>query len=474
MDGLLLLIATDASLISQVQTACEDAAIDLEIVATPVDATLDAADVIVCSEDDFDHIRDQYLGASVLIYGQAADSQRAIESIKHGAFDYLLQPISPAMLTRRIQAARRVGQDTKRPAVYDAPTDSTADVDRIVGQSPAMHDVYKAIGRIAPRDINVLITGESGTGKELVARAILHHSPRRNAPYLAVNCAAIPETLLESELFGHEKGSFTGAHQQRIGKFEQCHGGTLFLDEIGDIPLSTQSKLLRVLQDQTFQRLGGSDVIRCDVRIIAATHQPLEDLIEQRAFRADLYYRLNVASIHVPPLREREVDVVLLAHFFVEKYNRDFATDIQAFAPETLPILLQYSWPGNVRELENVIQSTLVMAQGPILRPEFLPESIRRGSGVPTHATPEAHEEPRTARPVGPDAMQALASSWVAGSDAGERRFHAAVAAFEAELIRAALRESQGRFSAAAKHLGISRTTLRKKIDTYGIRITVD
>jgi DNA-binding NtrC family response regulator len=332
-----------------------------------------------------------------------------------------------------------------------------------------MREVYKLIGRIAPRDVNVLITGESGTGKELIARAILHHSPRKDRPFLAVNCAAIPETLIESELFGHEKGAFTGATLRRIGKFEQCDGGTLFLDEIGDIPLATQAKLLRVLQDGSFQRLGGTELITSDVRVIGATHQPLETLIAEKRFRQDLYFRLKVASIDVPPLREREVDVILLAHQLVRRYNRNLNTDIRSFSPDVLPVLIKYPWPGNVRELENAIKAALVVARGTVFRLEFLPEHIRKGGAVGTGDDGGSQRLPDDS----PTEEARAVAERLASQAALEGKLHeAATSMVEREVIRVALGRCGGQLARAARLLGISRTTLRKRMARHGIRTT--
>jgi len=473
MASTILLITNDATVRRQITAACASLDVALSVISSVAKIAADAApDLVVCLDDDFQRVQQRVSRACIVLYGGAGSSERAIEAIKRGAVDYLVQPFNSEQLARQLDNALRVSHDIRVPAVYDKPEPREADVDRIVGQSPAMQDMYKAIGRIAPRDINVLITGESGTGKELVARAILHHSARRDKPFLAVNCAAIPETLLESELFGHEQGAFTGADHRRIGKFEQCSGGTLFLDEIGDIPLATQAKLLRVLQDQTFQRLGGSETITCDVRIIAATHQSLEQLIERRAFRQDLFYRLNVASIHVPPLREREVDAVLLAHYFVERYKGQFRTEVRAFAPDTLRVLLRYPWPGNVRELENAIKAALVMARGPVLRPEFLPEAIQ--SGAPGSDVPPT-TAPSTGSPEDASAGEALlqlAARLLDEPSTAGQVHSTAIARLEAALIRAALRRHRGRVAPAARQLGISRTTLRKKMDELGIDIT--
>jgi len=470
MAETVLLITKDARIAKKVRSACDQLEAELRHVAGVKEAGVALAaapaDLILCDYAAFEKLRKQHPRACVLLYTEPADSEQAIEAIKHGALDYLVRPIAPEPLLEHIRKAMRISRDIRVPAVYEKPVEDQS-VERIIGQSPAMTEVYKLIGRIAPRDVNVLITGESGTGKELVARAILHHSPRRDKPYLAVNCAAIPETLLESELFGHEKGSFTGAAFRRIGKFEQCDGGTLFLDEVGDIPLATQAKLLRVLQDNSFQRLGGTEVIFCDVRIICATHQPLETLIEERRFRQDLYYRLKVACIDVPPLRDREVDVVLLAHHFVRRYNRALGTEIRSFAPELLPLLLRYGWPGNVRELENAIKSALVVAQGSVLRPEFMPEHIVRGS-TPEASRPGTRPSSRTS--VSPEEARTLAQKLLAQPALAGRLHESATVAMEREIIRACLERTQGKLAPAAKLLGISRTTLRKKMADHAIQ----
>src|SRR5947209_10476432 len=244
----------------------------------------------------------------------------------------------------------------REPAVV-AETAADPDVDgAIVGACPAMREVYKAIGRVAAQDVPVLITGESGTGKELVARAIYQHGPRAQAPFLALNCAAIPENLLESELFGHEKGAFTGADRRRIGKFEQCHGGTLFLDEIGDMPPATQAKMLRVLQEQAFERVGGNETVRTDVRLIAASHHDLKADSAEGKFRPDLYYRLGVFTVHLPPLRERGEDLPLLVRHYLRRLSRDLEREVQEVAPEALERLRAYNWPGNIRELQSVLK----------------------------------------------------------------------------------------------------------------------
>src|SRR6266852_4282014 len=263
---------------------------------------------------------------------KAADA--AIEAMKQGAYDYLFKPLDPHQLRRVVAEALDVARRMREPAVL-AETAPDPDVDgAIVGSCPAMREVYKAVGRVTAQNVPVLITGESGTGKELVARAIYQHGPRAKAPFLALNCAAIPENLLESELFGHEKGAFTGADRRRIGKFEQTSGGTLFLDEVGDMPLALQAKILRVLQEQSFERVGGNETVRTDVRLIAATHHDLKADSVEGKFRADLYYRLSVFTIHLPPLRERGEDLPLLVQHYLRRFGRALGREVRALAPE--------------------------------------------------------------------------------------------------------------------------------------------
>ena len=469
MSDSVLLITTDRGLVKKATAACDELAVVLTRVKSLKDAEPQLAaelpDLILCDYATFENLRNVCPRAYALLYTEPTDSEQAIEATKRGAIDYLVTPVDTPMLVQHIREALRISHDLRVPAVYEEPREDQA-VEQIIGQSPAMREVYKLIGLIAPRDLNVLITGESGTGKELIARAILHHSPRRDSPFLAVNCAAIPETLLESELFGHEKGAFTGATARRIGKFEQCDGGTLFLDEVGDIPLATQAKLLRVLQDNSFQRVGGTEVVTCDVRTISATHQPLETLIADGRFRQDLYYRLKVATITVPPLREREVDVVLLAHKFVHRYNRTLGTDIRTFSPEVLPALLRYPWPGNVRELENAIKAALVVARGTVMRLEFLPDHVHKGS----------RQEEASPQHIPGDAALVearIVADKLASRAALDGRLHeAATELIEREIIRACLERTAGRLAQAARLLGISRTTLRKKIAHHRIRTT--
>src|SRR5215472_684932 len=315
----------------------------------------------------------------VIFITWAATADTAIEAMKEGASDYLFKPLDLARLRSVVVQALELGRLMREPAVV-AETPPTEDLgDAIIGRCPAMGEVYKAIGRVAAQNVIVLIRGESGTGKELVARALYQHSARARQPFLAINCAAIPEALLESELFGHEKGAFTGAERRRIGKFEQCSGGTLLLDEIGDMPLALQAKMLRVLQEQRFDRLGGSEPIATDVRLIAATHQDLESLIARGRFRADLYYRLKGFVICLPSLRERPEDLPALVSHLLERFRQPLGHPVEQVAPEALARLQQYAWPGNVRELEGSLKQALLQAWGPVLTVDDLPPELARG-----------------------------------------------------------------------------------------------
>src|SRR5712692_8911667 len=291
----------------------------------------------------------------VIFVTMAKTADTAIEAMQQGAYDYLFKPLDPHHLRRVVGEALEMARRMRQPAVL-AEIAPDPDVDgAIVGSCPAMCEVYKAIGRVAAQDVPVLITGASGTGKELVARAVYQHGSRAKAPFLALNCAAIPENLLESELFGHEKGAFTGADRRRIGKFEQCKCGTIFLDEIGDMPLALQAKVLRLLQEQAFERVGGNETIRTDVRLIAATHRDLKAWSGEGKFRPDLYYRLGVFTIHLPPLRERGDDLPMLVQHYVRRISRELGREIRDIAPEALERLRNHPWPGNIRELQSAL-----------------------------------------------------------------------------------------------------------------------
>src|SRR4051794_18099177 len=324
----------------------------------------------------------------VILMTAYGTTQTAIEAMKLGAYDYLLKPFDVPKLKEIVAGALKTARDMKQVVSYQPLLESEDYELGIVGRSEAMQKVFKLIGQLASSDATALITGESGTGKELVARAIYHHSERTGKPFLAINCAAIPEQLLESELFGHERGAFTGATTQRVGRFEQCNGGTIFLDEIGDMTPATQTKILRVLQSGTFERVGGNTPIKVDVRIIAATNKPLEEAVAARQFREDLFYRLNVVRIHIPPLRERREDVRLLVNYFLKKFAREQQSAPRSISAGVIKALEQYHWPGNVRELENVVRRALVVAKGDAILLSDLPTEIAGQSAAQTASAP--------------------------------------------------------------------------------------
>jgi len=400
----------------------------------------------------------------VIIMTAYGTTQTAIEAMKLGAYDYVLKPFDVPKLKALIANALEASRAMKKVVSYQ-PLLESEDYDiGIVGRTEPMQNVFKLIGQLAMSDATALITGESGTGKELIARAIYHHSKRSEKPFLAINCAAIPENLLESELFGHEKGAFTGATAQRIGKFEQCNGGTIFLDEIGDMTPATQTKILRVLQNGTFERVGGNAPIKVDVRIIAATNKPLEQAVADKQFREDLFYRLNVVRLHVPPLRERRADIPLLVDYFLRKFAQKNKQPIKAVADEALRALESYDWPGNVRELENVVHRALVVSKGDAILSSDLPPEISRQAAAETRAAGAPVSAPPAA------AMTDTASIALALFQMARRDPKLKVIPFlEREMVIHALKETKGNQVQAAKILGITRATLRKRIEKFGI-----
>jgi two-component system nitrogen regulation response regulator GlnG len=408
----------------------------------------------------------------VIIMTAYGTTQMAIEAMKLGAFDYLLKPFDVIKLKQIVFDALKAARDMKQVVSYQPLLASEDYALGIVGRSEAMQMVFKLIGQLAGSEATVLITGESGTGKELIARAIYHHSPRSARPYLAINCAAIPENLLESELFGHEKGAFTGAAAQRIGKFEQCHQGTVLLDEIGDMSLATQAKILRVLQSGTFERVGSNQPVQADVRLLAATNKPLEDAVAARQFREDLFYRLNVVRVRVPPLRERREDIPLLVNYFLKKFAQHHKRSPKALSPKVLEVLQRYHWPGNVRELENVIQRATVIAKGEAILVSDLPAEITNGKAPEKRAAAASVSGPAAApdlgAAIGPPELAALAQTlfrW-ARQD-GKLKV---IPAVERELVIQALNETGGNQVQAARLLGITRATLRKRMEKFKIQ----
>jgi two-component system nitrogen regulation response regulator GlnG len=404
----------------------------------------------------FQRLREVDARTPVLFITGKSTTDTAIEAMKLGAFDYLFKPLELLPLRLLVDRAAALSRLMHVPAVLVGEEETLDDrSDAIIGRCPAMQEVYKAIGRVAAQDETVLISGESGTGKELVARALYQHSRRAEAPFLAINCAAIPETLLESELFGHERGAFTGADRQRIGKFEQCSGGTLFLDEVADLSPLAQSKMLRVLQEQKFERLGGNETVQTNIRVLAATNRDLEPLVAQGRFRQDLYYRLATFTIRLPPLRDRGDDLVLLAQHLVRRFGRELGKEVQALAPEALALLTSYAWPGNIRELQSVLKQGLVHASGPVLLPEFLPELLRQ-------------KRPESAGDG--EALERFVDDQLA---AAPEDLHAdTLRKIERQLLTKVLQRTGGNQLQAAKLLGITRGSLRNKIRELGIAIS--
>jgi DNA-binding NtrC family response regulator len=380
-------------------------------------------------------------------------TETAIAATKLGAYDYLLKPFEMDELLDLTARAVRGGRLMTHPVAMGQK--ETLE-DAIIGSSRAMQSIYKQIGRVAATTLPVLIRGETGTGKELIARAIYQHSDRASGPFIAVNCAAIPETLLESELFGHERGAFTGAEIRRIGRFEQADGGTIFLDEIGDMSVLTQAKLLRALQEKVIQRLGGKESISIDVRVIAATHRDLEKAIQERLFREDLFYRINVVTIELPPLRSRAEDIPGIVEYFLRRYGSELGVRAPAIQSEAVEYLQHQPWPGNVRELQNIIRKTLLISRGYAIAPADVKEALgdqKRRSGV-DHQT------------ISEYAAQLLAAAQRDGSQNVYAEFTAET---ERELLSQAIKLAGGNKAKAAGWLGIARLTLREKLAALGI-----
>jgi nitrogen regulation protein NR(I) len=402
----------------------------------------------------------------VILMTAYGTTQTAIEAMKLGAYDYLLKPFDVPKLKEIIAGALKTARDMKQVVSYQPLLESEDYELGIVGRSEPMQKVFKLIGQLAGSDATALITGESGTGKELVARAIYHHSERSGKPFLAINCAAIPEQLLESELFGHERGAFTGAASQRIGRFEQCHQGTIFLDEIGDMTPATQTKILRVLQSGTFERVGGNQPIKVDVRVIAATNKPLEQAVAARQFREDLFYRLNVVRIQIAPLRERPEDIRLLVNYFLKKFAKDRKGSPKSISPAVIKTLEKYHWPGNVRELENVIQRAVVVAKGDAILPVDLPPELA-DPGSTASSTVQLASAPVPGVEGGGTEMASIARMLFRWARQDPKL--KVIPAVERELIIHALQETKGNQVHAAKMLGITRATLRKRVEKFAI-----
>jgi nitrogen regulation protein NR(I) len=392
----------------------------------------------------------------VIVVTAYSSSETAIEAMRRGAMEHFPKPVDVHQLQAAVAKALELSRLQHVPAIFGN-SDDQPPGDRIVGRSEAMQEVYKGVGRVAAEDVTVLILGETGTGKELIARAIYHYSHRADQPFLAINCAALPDTLLESELFGHERGAFTGAERQRIGKFEQAHGGTIFLDEVGDMSVATQAKVLRVLQDGSFQRVGGSKTIQADVRVLAATNQNLDTKIDSAEFRQDLLYRLNGFTVHLPPLRDRREDLPDLVQYFLGVANRQVNKPAFSISSKTMELLQHYDWPGNVRELQSVIKYSVVHAVSDTITPDCLPETCRGRAAQARCPRPE-------------DELAGISRYVRLLLESGESDIYRKVQATSDRLVLAeVLRHVRGNQVHASEHLGMSRTTLRSKLQALGM-----
>lgn len=414
-------------------------------------------------------------------------STTAIKAMRAGAFDYLSKPIDVKQLKQLTVSAIRTRQLMEQPVAL-AVDENASDSDRFVGHSKEMIEVYKQIGRVAAQDVTVLIRGESGSGKELVSRALVDHSSRSKETFVAVNCAAIPEQLLESELFGHEQGAFTGADRQRIGRFEQCDGGTIFLDEVGDMSSMIQGKVLRLLQEQKFERVGGNQEIQTDVRVVAATNRPLEEMVENGEFREDLLYRLNGFSINLPPLRERSEDIPPLLEFFLNRAAKEMGRDeLEGISPDALAILRQYDWPGNVRQLQSVVRQAVLNTTGTVVSTESLPPFLSEtevGGGEETAAEETAAE--KTTASVESESETSTDGSggtYLGGDwslvefidqrieDGSTDLYAEVIESVERELFARVLQATAGNQSRTSEILGITRGKVRDRIASYDITV---
>ena len=433
-------------------------------------------------------VKERHPGLPVIIMTAYSDLDSAVSAFQGGAFEYLPKPFD---LPKAVELIRRAVDESMREEVREA---GSVDAPEMLGQAPAMQDVFRAIGRLSQSIVTVLITGESGSGKELVARALHKHSPRAAGPFVAINTAAIPKDLLESELFGHERGAFTGAQTTRRGRFEQADGGTLFLDEIGDMPFDLQTRLLRVLSDGQFYRVGGHNPLRSNVRVIAATHQNLEERVKQGVFREDLFHRLNVIRLRLPALRERCEDVPALTRYFLQKSARELGVDAKRITEGALAQVVKFDFPGNVRQLENICHWLTVMAPAQVIETEDLPPELLAEGAVAAAAVPVAepaspgeagmqHGVPLPAH-SGPSEVAAHApaslvpSAWLADLERESRSmlqsgqpevWDTLTRKFEAQLIHTALEVTRGRRIEAAQKLGIGRNTITRKIQELGL-----
>ena len=419
-------------------------------------------------------VKEKHPGLPVIIMTAFSDLDSAVSAFQGGAFEYLPKPFD---LPKAIELIRRAVEESQREEVAEQ---AMATAPEMLGQAPAMQDVFRGIGRLSQSNVTVMITGESGTGKELVAHALHKHSPRATGPFVAINTAAIPKDLLESELFGHERGAFTGAQTMRRGRFEQAEGGTLFLDEIGDMPFDLQTRLLRVLSDGHFYRVGGHNSVKANVRVIAATHQDLEQRVKEGNFREDLFHRLNVIRLRLPALRERREDIPMLARHFLQQSAKQLGVEPKRISDAAIGQLSSFAFPGNVRQLENICHWLTVMAPAQVVEPKDLPPDIVPADPEGAHAlksAPVVVEASRAAEGA-PRAANALATSWESGLEAEALELLAAgrhdvweqlTKRFESRLILTALANTRGRRIEAAQKLGIGRNTITRKIQDLGL-----
>ena len=414
-----------------------------------------------------DRVRELKSDLLVVIMTAEASMKNAVEAMKRGAYDYLTKPFDLDVIDAIIEKVNRAREVTSQVTLLKEELKDRYQLEKtIIGNSPAMREIYKTIGKVAPSDVTVLVQGESGTGKELIARAIHFNSKRLGKPFIALNCAAIPKELLESELFGFEKGAFTGATERKLGKFEQANGGTIFLDEIGDMPIDLQAKILRVLQEKEVTRTGGNQSISVDVRIVAATNQDLEESVRRKAFREDLYYRLNVIPLQLVPLRERNEDIPLLVEYFLAKICAELEVPVKRCSPDALRLLTGYTWPGNVRELENTIKRAVILSSDPLLTIADFP-GLRVQKGGELVQSEEL-------------SLEGIVDIKLRGSFTNMEKMESGdvytmvLEQVERPLIRFVLEKTRGNQVRAADILGINRNTLRKKITELGIEVKRD
>ncbi|BEH10995.1 MULTISPECIES: nitrogen fixation sigma-54 dependent transcriptional regulator GnfM [Geobacter] len=415
-----------------------------------------------------DKVRELKHDLLMVIMTAEASMKNAVEAMKRGAYDYITKPFDLDVIDAIIEKVNKAREITSQMTILREELKERYHLEKnIIGNSPAMREVYKTIGKVAPSDVTVLVQGESGTGKELIARAIHFNSKRIGKPFIALNCAAIPKELLESELFGFEKGAFTGAVERKLGKFEQANGGTIFLDEIGDMPLDLQAKILRVLQEKEVTRTGGSQNIAVDVRIVAATNQNLEELVRKKQFREDLFYRLNVVPIQLMPLRERKEDVPLLVEYFLQNACAELEVSQKKCSPEAMALLTTHNWPGNVRELENTIKRAVILSSDPLLTPSDFPGLRARQTGSEATAADDLSLEALV------DMKLRTSLTNLDKMESGDI-YNLVLKQIERPLIRFVLEKTRGNQVKGAEILGINRNTLRKKIQELGIELKKD